>query len=162
MRGKKRRPGFTLVELMAVIAIIGLLGMAAYSAMGRSSEKSKYAVAASDITTIGKAFDQAVEVRGNYNGVQTGTLDAAFSVPALQNTVQQFMSTQIADLKDPWGSKYCIQSSYNNATGAGKVFVYVQPDGTTDCSVADPITGARLDAMKNKRLYRMLYDGNTY
>ena len=49
--------GFTIVEMTLVIVVIGILaGLATFVSVGRSSERSKFNAAISDLTQIGQAM----------------------------------------------------------------------------------------------------------
>lgn len=75
----KKSVGFTLVELLIVLVIMGVLGGGAMMAMGKSSDKSKFTTAESDLNNLQAAFTQYFQSVGDWHCVATSAAGAPFA-----------------------------------------------------------------------------------
>jgi len=132
---RKKRTGFSLIELMVVVMIIVVLGGAGTLIAGRVTERTKYARAEKDLETIAGAFMQYINSGGDIatigltDGVKISDLKDA------KDKLQPFISKDLSQYKTPWkGSAgvvdYVIEYSYTPTTGVGRIVLKV-PDDTT-------------------------------
>lgn len=135
---RRKRKGFTMVELMVVVIIMAVLGLAIIPSLMGSSEKAKYSRAWNDLNAIANAFTAFYGRVGNLPDVTTGELlngkiPGSFTLPGSATAVnaeqlfQSFLGTPLADLWDPWGNRYQITSNWESATGRGYIVVWVLP-----------------------------------
>jgi prepilin-type N-terminal cleavage/methylation domain-containing protein len=73
--GKKKRGGFTLVEIMIVVAIITLLAMIAVPAWLRSRKRTQASRVINDLRLISAAVDQYAVEYSKMAGAQVDTPD---------------------------------------------------------------------------------------
>lgn len=132
---RRKRKGFTMVELMVVIIIMAILGLAVMPSLVGSSEKAKYSRAWNDLNAISNAFTAFYGRVGNLPGIKGGALgnnSVSGSVTDLsgksldaKDLLQSFLGTPLENLKDPWGNPYQIMSTWKPSTGKGCIVVYV-------------------------------------
>ena len=132
---RRKRKGFTMVELMVVIIIMAILGLAVIPSLVGSSEKAKYSRAWNDLNAISNAFTAFYGRVGNLPKINNGNLDdnsisgevTDLSGASLnsKDLLQSFLGTPLANLKDPWGKPYQIMSSWDPSTGKGCIVVSV-------------------------------------
>jgi general secretion pathway protein G len=101
---RRRRSGFTLVELMVVIVIIGLLATIVAINVLPSQDKAMVGKAKADIATL----EQAIETYRLDNLTFPDSLDALVAAPAgLANPERYRQGGYVRRLpKDPWGADY--------------------------------------------------------
>jgi len=142
----RKRKGFTMVELMVVIIIMAILGLAIMPALMGSSEKAKYSRAWSDLDAIANAFTAYYGKEGNLpktTGTGAVDLDGSTYSDNEKTLFQSFLGTQLADLYDPWGARYKINSTWNPTTGQGYIVVYVgTPAGESGVKTAEANFGS--------------------
>jgi len=132
---KKRRNGFSLVELMVVLFIIALLATAVAINVLPSQDKAMRVKAEADIATMGQAMELYRLDNATYPGPNEG-LNALVAPPANLAMPQNYRSGgYIKSLPtDPWGRPYQYRSPGQN----GKPFeIYSlgadgQPGGEDD------------------------------
>ena len=144
---RRKRKGFTMVELMVVVIIMAVLGLAVMSSLMGSSEKAKYSRAWNDLNAIANAFTAFYGREGNLPKTKTGTgavdLDGSTYSDNEKTLFQSFLGTPLKDLYDPWGARYKINSTWNPTTGQGYIVVYgVTPAGESDVKTADANFGS--------------------
>lgn len=132
---RRKRKGFTMVELMVVVIIMAILGLAVLPSLVGSSEKAKYSRAWNDLNAISNAFTAFYGRVGNLPGITSGALGSGSvsgSVTDLsgaslnaKDLLQSFLGTPLENLKDPWGNPYQIKSTWDPSTGTGYIVVYV-------------------------------------
>ena len=125
-----------MVELMVVVIIMAILGLVVMPSLVGSSEKAKYSRAWNDLNAISNAFTAFYGRVGNLPSITSGALGSGSvsdeSVTDLSGAslnakelLQSFLGTPLANLKDPWGKPYQIESSWDPSTGTGYIVVYV-------------------------------------
>lgn len=104
---KRRRNGFSLVELMVVIFIIGLLATVVLINVLPSQDKAMVVKARSDIATLSQAMEMYRLDMASYPGQGEG-LSALRTPPANLAMPQNYRSGgYVKDLPtDPWGRPY--------------------------------------------------------
>lgn len=107
---KRRRNGFSLVELMVVIFIIGLLATVVLINVLPSQDKAMVVKARSDIATLEQGMEMFRLDMASYPGQGEG-LGALRTPPANLSMPQNYRSGgYIKDLpSDPWGRPYQYQ-----------------------------------------------------
>jgi len=128
---RSRRRGMSTVEILMVVALMAILGGTAVMVMGKNIPKAKYSRAKQELTNIQNAFVQASGVQGDFKGVPSGVkdIDGTLNLGSLGPVVQSFLDRPLDDIKDPWGNRYKLQSTYDSGTGKGVIIVYAVPDG---------------------------------
>ena len=107
----KRRSGFTLVEIMAVVVIIGLLAGIVGPMIWARLEEAKRTTARTQI----RSFEQALEMyrmhNSRYPTTQQG-LDALVRKPSVAPIPNRYSSEgYIKEIPlDPWGNPYIYRS----------------------------------------------------
>ncbi len=101
---RRKRSGFTLVELMVVIVIIGLLATIVAINVLPSQDKAMVGKAKADIATL----EQAIETYRLDNLAFPDSLDALVAAPAgLANPERYRQGGYVRRLpRDPWGADY--------------------------------------------------------
>ncbi len=111
LRRRRKRNGFTLVELMVVIVIIGLLATIVALNVIPSGDTAKVQKAKADIATIEQALELYRLQQNSYPTTAQG-LDALVTAPAgLSNPAAYQAGGYIKKLpEDPWGRAYLYAS----------------------------------------------------
>ncbi len=107
---RRRRNGFTLVELMVVIVIIGLLATIVALNVLPSGDTARVQKAKADIATIEQGLELYRLQMGTYPTTQQG-LTALVSAPAGTDAARYQAGGYVKRLpKDPWGRDYLYAS----------------------------------------------------
>jgi general secretion pathway protein G len=103
----KRRPGFTLIEIMVVVVILGMLAAIVVPQVGIRMEEARRTAAETQIN----GFVTSLEMYRLHNGVYPTTpqgLDALVKKPTLPPVPKKYPNepymSRIPD--DPWGNPY--------------------------------------------------------
>ncbi|MBY0303090.1 MULTISPECIES: type II secretion system major pseudopilin GspG [Sphingomonas] len=103
---RRRKNGFTLVELMVVIVIIGLLATIVALNVLPSGDTARIQKAKADIATIEQGLELYRLQMGSYPTTQQG-LPALVSAPAGADAARYQAGGYVKKLpKDPWGRDY--------------------------------------------------------
>ncbi|MEH3047923.1 type II secretion system major pseudopilin GspG [Sphingomonas adhaesiva] len=107
---RRKRNGFTLVELMVVIVIIGLLATIVALNVLPSGDTARVQKAKADISTIEQGLELYRLQMGTYPTTQQG-LAALVSAPAGADAARYQAGGYVKRLpKDPWGRDYLYAS----------------------------------------------------
>ena len=128
-RKRKKRNGFTLVELMVVIFILGLLTTIVVINVLPSQDRAMVEKARADIATLGQALEMYRLDNLSYPASSDG-LQALVAPPAsLTTTARYRQGGYIKKLPDdPWGRPY----QYDNPGRQGPGFDLYSPGGEDD------------------------------
>ena len=106
-RGKPKRNGFTLVELMVVIFILGLLTTIVVINVLPSQDRAMLQKAQADIATLGQALEMYRLDNLSYPGSSDGLQALIAPPPSLTTTARYRQGGYIKKLPDdPWGRPY--------------------------------------------------------
>jgi general secretion pathway protein G len=106
-RGKPKRNGFTLVELMVVIFILGLLTTIVVINVLPSQDRAMVQKAQADIATLGQALEMYRLDNLSYPGSSDGLQALIAPPPSLTTTARYRQGGYIKKLPDdPWGRPY--------------------------------------------------------
>ena len=118
-RGKPKRNGFTLVELMVVIFILGLLTTIVVINVLPSQDRAMVQKAQADIATLGQALEMYRLDNLSYPGSSDGLQALIAPPPSLTTTARYRQGGYIKKLPDdPWGRPY----QYDNPGRQGPGF----------------------------------------
>lgn len=149
----RRRPGFTLVELLIVIIIIGILsGMMMLNA-GSATDKAE----ATKIVANMRSVKSACMLFYAENGVWPDSDLSGQSLDTEMSSLESSDHNAVADFLDaePDG-KYTL-----NITEDGYIDVVFDPDNTTDSpSVSNGVTEKLADMAQDSGLYANAYGGS--
>ena len=153
---KKKRRGFSLIEIMAVVVIMGIVAAGVVNIVGSNAEKAKHTQAEKDLDSILAAMGTAYTEAGSFGTVTTNKDLAAAFAGTYKTKLEGQLSRELADIADPWGNGYGIVSTYNDTTKAGKITLVCTKteatyDTTTNCRV-NPYNGK-----DGKKMYRVVY-----
>ena len=122
---KRRRSGFTLIEIMVVVVILGLLAALVVPNIGSRVSEAQRTAAATQIRSI----EDALEMYRMHNGFYPSTaqgLEALVTAPTTSPVPKRYADggymKKIPD--DPWGNPYI----YRNEGGRVKI-ISTGPDG---------------------------------
>lgn len=118
---RRRRDGFTLVELLVVIVIIGLLATVVVINVLPSQDRARVEKARADVATLETALETYRLENLTYPSEQDG-LQALVTAPAgLQRPERYRQGGYVKRLpEDPWGAAY----QYRNPGRNGQVDVF--------------------------------------
>lgn len=114
---KRRRAGFTIVELLIVIVVIGILAAITIVAYNGVQQRARVSRANSELETLAKAIMVARINQDKVLGQITGSYCTACSPPAVYNSTLDNISAasgaNLSSLKagDPWGNHYAIDEN---------------------------------------------------
>lgn len=136
VKRRRRRSGFTLMEVLLVMAILVIIGsIATVTYTGIKGRQNKNAA----MVQI-KNLKNAVEIYQLQVGTAPSNLEELRTGPTNQSLAKDFKPGEIWDEEipvDPWGNKYVYK--YDSQTE--KVMIYsVGPNGTDEGGGGDDIT----------------------
>ncbi|MDR2179133.1 MAG: type II secretion system major pseudopilin GspG [Synergistaceae bacterium] len=109
-RGKtklKKRPGFTLIEIMVVVVILGMLAAIVVPRIGENVEEARRTAAKTQIENFVTSLEMYRLHNGSYPTTQQG-LDALVKKPTLAPVPKKYppesYMSRIPD--DPWGNPF--------------------------------------------------------
>lgn len=107
----RRRPGFTLIEILVVIAVISVLAALVAPNVFRHVGSAKDAAAKSQIEMLGAALDAYRLDNGRYPTTAQG-LEALWAEPAAEPRPTNWRGPYLrkAVPNDPWGNPYYYMS----------------------------------------------------
>jgi general secretion pathway protein G len=106
LRHRRRRPGFTLIEILVVIVVIAILATLVAPNIFQHVGAAKSATAKSQIEMLGAALDAYRLDNGSYPSTQQG-LDALWERPTVDppaNWRTPYLRKPVP--ADPWGRAY--------------------------------------------------------
>ena len=149
---KKKRRGFSLIEIMAVVVIMGIVAAGVVNIVGSNAEKAKHTQAEKDLDSILAAMGTAYTEAGSFGTVTTAKHLSEALTGTYKTKLEGQLSRELADISDPWGNGYGIVSTYNGSTGKITLVCTKTPgtyDTTTNCRV-NTYNGS-------KKMYRVVY-----
>lgn len=159
---RKKRCGFSLVELMVVVMIIIVLGGAGTMIAGRVTDRTKYARAEKDLETLAGAFTQYINGGGTIAGLGiSGETIINKDVPdSVRDALQPYISKDLRKYNTPWdGVNYVIEYAYNATTGEGTIVINVPATAAAGLAAATVKQGANsaLNRITDTALERLIY-----
>ena len=141
---KKRRNGFSMIELVFVIVILGILAAVAIPKFSATRTDAQVAKGRSDVASIRSAIiseRQSRLITGDHEYIKAGTGTDELDDGGLFGGVLTYSITD----KDQDGHWHNIsresdgsEAKYNYKIGANAVeFTYTRSDGTFDCDHSD-------------------------
>ncbi len=109
---KRRKPGFTLIELMVVVMIMALLGMIVLGIGGYASRKAAEGRAKADLENLRTALDEYRLDRGRYIGYPDDVGDEREVTEGEFEDLTNYVSE--IRFRDPWERpyRYHLQSRF--------------------------------------------------
>ena len=125
---KRRRPGFSLLEILIVIGLIGAIAAAVLGALGGQDEGARARLAEIFVTQTIRSPLQTFRLNvGRYPTTAEG-LDALVEAPGEAGSRWRGPYIEAQNLSDPWGNPY--QYAYPGQHNTGKPDVWsLGPDG---------------------------------
>ena len=115
LKKRRKRNGFTLVELMVVIVIIGLLATIVALNVIPSGDTARVQKAKADIATIEQALEMYRLQQSNYPTTAQGLAALSTAPAGLPNAAAYQPGGYIKRLpEDPWGNAYLYASPGNH------------------------------------------------
>jgi general secretion pathway protein G len=105
---RRRRQGFTLVELLLVLVILGILAAIVIPKFSGRTEQAKEQAAVTQISTFKTALDAFEVDNGYYPKGKNGLLDLIVAPRDSQNWRGPYMQSDAVP-KDPWGNDYIYE-----------------------------------------------------
>lgn len=129
LAGRRRRRGFTLVELLLVLVILATLAAIVIPKFSGRTEQAKITAAQTQISTFGTALD-AFEVDMGYYPKGTDGLGMLVNEPRdAKNWRGPYLKSDIPN--DPWGNPYIFECPGKH-NDKGYDLLSVGPDGRRD------------------------------
>lgn len=113
---KKKRLGFTLIEIMVVIVIMGIMAALVVPRVMGSTDDARRAAAVTDVKNLKTALDLYKLDNTRYPTQQQG-LSALVTKPTIAPIPNNFKPNGYLDKlpKDPWGNDYQYQNPGKHA-----------------------------------------------
>jgi general secretion pathway protein G len=105
MRNRKRRTGFTIIEIMVVAVILAMLATFIVPSIGKKFGKAKTNIARSKMARIESALEEFRMDCGRYPNDSEG-LDALLAAPADLEGKWDGIYAKESELLDPWNNRY--------------------------------------------------------
>jgi general secretion pathway protein G len=105
MRNRKRRTGFTIIEIMVVAVILAMLATFIIPNIGKKFGKAKANIARAKMARVESALEEFRMDCGRYPTDSEG-LDALLTAPADLEGKWQGTYAKESELLDPWNNRY--------------------------------------------------------
>jgi general secretion pathway protein G len=105
MRNRKRRTGFTIIEIMVVAVILAMLATFIIPNIGKKFGKAKANIARAKMARVESALEEFRMDCGRYPADSEG-LDALMTAPADLEGKWQGPYSKESELLDPWNNRY--------------------------------------------------------
>jgi type II secretion system protein G len=166
---KRRKNGFTLMELLVVVAIIGIITAIAIPNLLTAIQRSKQRRTMVDMRNMASAWEARNSEAGRYNAAgQAGGIEGADQLILFSDLDVMLAPTYIRVLPrvDSWGTAF---KTYTNQTfgGATRANVYAiisgGKDGVIDTDVTTgPTTNFDCDIIYSNGVFLTYPDGLTF
>ena len=104
-RRRRRRKGFTIIELVVVAIIIGMLAVFVVPKIGKKFSQAKHEIARAKMAIIESALEEFYVACGRYPDDSEG-LDVLLTAPADVEDKWTGPYLKQSELLDPWGNAY--------------------------------------------------------
>lgn len=127
MKNRKRRAGFTFIEILVVTIIIGMLAVFIVPNIGKKFGKAKHNIARGKMARVESALEEFRMDCGRYPADNEG-LEALLTAPADLEGKWDGPYAKESELMDPWGAQYLFVAE-GTASGGSYDIISFGADG---------------------------------
>jgi prepilin-type N-terminal cleavage/methylation domain-containing protein len=146
---RRRKRGFTLIEVMMTVAILSVLSLGVMSIQGRGRDTQFFRDAEAQMDVLENSLRQAYAYNGySFSGTVTATSGTALgsAFPAgFETALNRFLNRSADNIRDPWGNSVLVASNLDAAGTTGILVVFVDGGtGAANAEVRRNVPGGRL------------------